>query len=436
MSEQFSLSDTQPIGRRLSAYCNRPGTLSGASAANAGAGEGLGRVAGRNVLSEASEVKSRLHAEPVDDAFLIPKVKVLGLGGGGSNAVNRMIELGVQGVEYIAANTDQQALASCLAPVKVQLGPQVTRGLGAGGDPRIGQAAAMESSKALAEALQGADMVFLTAGMGGGTGTGSIGVAAEIARELGAVVIAVVTLPFGFEMSRRSRNALEGVRALQPNAHTLITVPNDRLLQIVPQDVSLEVAFRLADDVLRQGIQGIAELITRPGLINVDFANVKAMMMRGGGALMSIGLGEGPDKAKDAIEQALHHPLLEIDSLEEATGVLVDITGGEDLTLHEVGEALTGLRERLSPDTELILGAGNDDTLTGRAQAIMIITGLAAQSVSAAALGATAVKTTVAPATVAGATAPAAPVAIAGFPAPPEDLDIPAFMRRRPASVG
>ncbi|HEY44915.1 MAG TPA: cell division protein FtsZ [Anaerolineae bacterium] len=309
------------------------------------------------------------------------RIKVLGLGGGGSNAVNRMIEFGLPGVDFIAANTDRQALVSSLAPCQIQLGPRVTRGLGAGGDPQIGAAAAMESSREIFNALKQADMVFITAGMGGGTGTGAAPIAAEIARELGAVVIAVVTLPFAFEMTRRAQAALEGVKKLQPYTHTLITVPNDRLLQIVPQDLSLEIAFRLADDVLRQGVQGIAELITRPGLINVDFSHIRQLMMNGGGAFMSIGLGEGPEKTKAAIHQALHHPLLEVDSLEEASGVLVHYTGGEDLTLHEIGEAVEELRESLAPDTDLILGATSEEVMTGRAQVILIITGIGARPI-------------------------------------------------------
>jgi cell division protein FtsZ len=311
------------------------------------------------------------------------KIKVLGLGGGGSNAINRMIDLGLTGVDFIAANTDRQALASSLAPQRLQLGPRVTRGLGAGGDPRIGRAAAMESSRELSAALDKADMVFITAGMGGGTGTGAAPIAAEIARELGAVVIAVVTMPFAFEMKRRAHNALEGVRELQPHTHTLITVPNDRLLQIIPRDLSLEVAFRLADDVLRQGVQGITELITRPGLINVDFAHVRQLMINGGGAFMAIGLGEGSEKASAALQQALHHPLLEMNSLEQATGVLVHYTGGEDLTLFEVGEAVTELRGSLSSDTDLILGATTENTMTGRAQVILIVTGIGGRPLTA-----------------------------------------------------
>jgi cell division protein FtsZ len=292
-----------------------------------------------------------------------------------------MIEFGLPGVDFIAANTDKQALVSSLAPCQIQLGPRLTRGLGAGGDPQVGAAAAIESSREIANALRNADMVFITAGMGGGTGTGAAPVAAEIARELGAVVIAVVTLPFAFEMNRRAQAASEGVVQLHPHTHTLITVPNDRLLQIVPEDLSLEIAFRLADDVLRQGIQGIAELITRPGLINVDFAHIRQLMLNGGGAYMSIGLGEGEEKAHSAIQQALHHPLIELDSIDQASGVLVHYTGGEDLTLHEVGEAVGEFREALAPDTDLILGATSEESMTGRAQVILIITGIGGRPV-------------------------------------------------------
>jgi cell division protein FtsZ len=344
-----------------------------------------------------------------------PSIKVLGLGGAGSNAVNRMIELGLSGVEFIAANTDKQALASCLAPTRIQLGPHSTRGLGAGGDPRVGAAAAMESSREIAQALRGAHMVFITAGMGGGTGTGAAPLAAEIARELGAVVIAIVTMPFSFEMGKRGQNAAEGIKQLQPYAHTLITVPNDRLLQVAPRDLSLEIAFRLADDVLRQGVQGMAELLTKPGLINVDFAHVHRLMMQGGGALMSIGLGEGSNRVSAAIHQALRHPLLQIDSWDQASGVLVHFTGGADLALHEIGEAVNELRASLSPEVDIILGASTDASMMGRAQVIMIVTGIGARAVVAPANRAPAVEEKTAPANL------------------PDggDLDIPAFLRRR-----
>lgn len=314
----------------------------------------------------------------------MPVIKVIGLGGGGSNAVDRMIQIGLEEVEFIAANTDQQSLEGSLASIKLQLGPRVTRGLGAGGDPRAGAAAAMESSRELGQLVKDADLVFLTAGMGGGTGTGSIPVVAEIAREAGALVIAVVTLPFGFEMNRRARNAIAGVRKLQPHANTLITVPNDRLLQIAPQDLSLEVAFRLADDVLRQGVQGVAEVVTKAGLINVDFSNVRRLLETGGGSLLSIGMGKGRDKAHAAIHQALHHPLVELEGLETATGLLLHFTGGEDLTLHEIGDAVSALRAALPEQSDLVLGASTEPSMAGRAQAILIVTGIGAHTLPVA----------------------------------------------------
>jgi len=354
-------------------------------------------------------------SKPVQSVIGKANVKVLGLGGGGSNAVDRMIQLGLRGVDFIAANTDAQALSSSFAPTHIQLGPRVTRGLGAGGDPKTGAAAAMESSREIAEALAGSDMVFITSGMGGGTGTGAAPIAAEIAREVGAVVIAVVTMPFTFEMNRRAQNALEGVRQLQPHTHTMITVPNDRLLQVVPRDLSLEVAFRLADDVLRQGVQGIAELITRPGLINVDFAHIRQLMLTGGGAYMAIGLGEGLAKADDAIEQAITHPLLDFDNIEQASGVLVHFTGGEDLTLFEIGESVTSLRERLAPEVDIILGATTEPAMTGRAQVIMIFTGVGGKPIQ----------------TEEGVVQIQSPIPVDVV----EDLDLPTFLRRR-AQVG
>jgi cell division protein FtsZ len=339
-------------------------------------------------MESASNHAQAIDANEAAESFAVsrPKIKVLGLGGGGSNAVNRMIELGLDGVDFIAANTDHQALASSLAPIRLQIGPRVTRGLGAGGDPRSGTAAAMESAREIAAALHGADMVFITAGMGGGTGTGAAPVAAEIAREMGIVVVAIVTMPFAFEMNRRSQNALEGVKKLQPHAHTMITVPNDRLLQIVPHDLSLEVAFRLADDVLRQGVQGVSELVTTPGLINVDFSNVRELLLHGGGALMAIGIGEGETKSQDAVQQALHHPLLKVDSLEQASGVLVHFTGGDDLTLFEVGDAVSQLREQMNEQADVILGATTDPTMNGRAQAILIVTGIGGRPLPSAAI--------------------------------------------------
>jgi cell division protein FtsZ len=305
-----------------------------------------------------------------------PVLKVLGLGGGGCNAVNRMIELGLGGVEFIAANTDNQALKNSLAPVKIQLGPRVTRGLGAGGIPKIGHAAAEESYRELEAALDGASMIFLTAGMGGGTGTGAISVAAEAAQAVGAVTIAIVTTPFSFEMGRRQKNADEGLKLLRPHTNTLIAIPNDRLLEIAPRNLPMDVAFRLADDVLRQSVQGITELITQPGLINVDFAHIRRLMKLGGGALMSIGYGQGENKAQAAINQSLHHPLLDSVSLENAVGIIVNFTGGEDLTLLEVSEALLRLQSQANPETEIVMGVIQDERMQGRTQVILVATGL------------------------------------------------------------
>ena len=308
----------------------------------------------------------------------IPVLKVMGLGGGGCNAINRMIELGIDGVEFLAANTDYQALQTSLASQKIQLGPDITRGLGAGGNPEIGLQAAEESERAIAEALEGADMVFLTAGMGGGTGTGSIPVAARIARSMGAVTIAIVTSPFSFEMGRRQRNANQGLVKLAQHTDTLIAIPNDRLLMVAPRDLPLEVAFRLADDVLRQAVQGITELITEPGMINVDFAHVRRLMEIGGGAFMSIGHGKGLTKARNAVEQALDHPLLEEISIDQAAGIIANFTGGDDLTLFEVSEVLNDLHSRVGDQAEIVFGISCDERMQGRAQVILVITGLGA----------------------------------------------------------
>lgn len=318
----------------------------------------------------------------------LPVLKVIGLGGGGCNAINRMIELGMSGVEFIAANTDHQALKSCMASTKIQLGPHSTRGLGAGGIPSVGEAAAEESYRELSSALSGADMVFLTAGMGGGTGTGSIPIAARVARSLGAVTIAIVTTPFSFELGRRQKNSSQGLAKLRQYTDTLITVPNDRLLYVAPKDLPLDMAFRLADDVLRQGIQGIAELITETGLINVDFSHIRRLMTLGGGSLMSIGYGQGANKAKQAVEQALHHPLLESVSLDCAAGMIVNFTGGSDLTFYEVADALSFLQEEAGNKAEIIPGVTNDERMEDRAQVILIITGLGGTPIEATLSGA------------------------------------------------
>ncbi|HAY85890.1 MAG TPA: cell division protein FtsZ [Chloroflexi bacterium] len=316
------------------------------------------------------------------DSTRQPVLKVFGLGGGGGNAVNRMIALGLKGVKFVAANTDHQDLASNLAPIKIQLGPRSTRGLGAGGNPEIGRIAAEESHKEIRAALEGTDMVFLTAGMGGGTGTGSIGVVGRIAKEMGIVTIAVVTTPFSFEVGRRQANARDGLAALRPNTDTLIAIPNDRLLynDQWSQNISLETAFQLADDVLRQAVMGISELVTEPGIINVDFSHIREVMRRGGGALMTIGQASGEEKALKAINQALNHPLLETINLENAAGVIANFTGSQDLSLYDIGEALGHIQNMAGKDVDVILGFNNDNRLDDKVQVILVVTGLGAQT--------------------------------------------------------
>ena len=306
----------------------------------------------------------------------LPKIVVLGLGGGGSNAINRMIESGMQGVTFIAANTDAQSLANNLAPNKIQLGPKSTRGLGAGGLPVVGENAAEESTRELASLLHGADMVFLTAGMGGGTGTGSIPIAAKVAKASGAVTIAIVTRPFSFELGRRQRNAEEGLAKLKEYTDTLIVIPNDKLIEIAPRDLPLEMAFTLADDVLRQGVQGISELITETGLINVDFSHIKNIMTRGGGALMAIGTGSGPNKVQQAIEKALHHPLLDDIDLYTATGMIANFTGSNDMSFKDVTEALHTLQQATGSHADIIPGIITDPRMEDRVQLILIVTGI------------------------------------------------------------
>ena len=305
-------------------------------------------------------------------------IKVMGLGGGGANAIDRMIQFGIQGVEFIAANTDLQALEKSLAPARLLLGKNSRRGLGAGGDPRNGEIAAEESIHQIRQGLSGADLVFLTAGMGGGTGTGAIPVAARVARELGAITVAIVTAPFTFEASKRAQNARAGIAQLREHCHSLIVVPNDKLLAIAERTVTFTDALRVADEVLRQGVQGLAELITRPSLINVDFANICAMMQMPGGAFLAMGNGKGPHKVADAVNQMLNHKLLDADTLTQASGVLVHFTGGNDLSLHEINQAISMIRQSISDDALFVMGAMTDETMTGRAQVILVATGVGA----------------------------------------------------------
>jgi cell division protein FtsZ len=302
------------------------------------------------------------------------RIKVIGVGGGGQNAVNRMIEEGIEGVEFISTNTDAQALSLSRAPVRVRLGDKLTRGLGAGGDPEIGRKAAEESADELYNVLKGADMVFVTCGMGGGTGTGAAPVVAQVAKECGALTIGVVTRPFTFEGGRRSQSSEAGISKMKEHAHTLICIPNDRLLQIADKKSSLQDAFRLADDVLRQGIQGISELITVPGLINLDFADVRAIMSEGGAALMAVGRGSGDDRAKNAAEQAISSQLLDI-TIDGARGVLFNVTGGSNLTLFEVNQAAAIIRETAHPDVNMIFGAVIDPEMGDEVRVTVIATG-------------------------------------------------------------
>ncbi len=301
-------------------------------------------------------------------------IKVVGVGGGGCNAVERMIKEGLQGVEFIAINTDAQALMLSSAPTRVRIGEKLTRGLGSGGNPEQGRKAAEESQEALYNVLRGADMVFVTGGMGGGTGTGAASIIAQIGRELGALTIGVVTRPFAFEGSRRIQVAEAGIEKLKEQADTLIVIPNDRLLQIVDKHANLQDAFRIADDVLRQGVQGISELITVPGLINLDFADVRTIMSEGGAALMAVGTGRGEERAKMAAEQAISSQLLDI-TIDGARGILFNVTGGPDLTLYEVNQAAAIIKETAHPDVNLIFGAVIDQNMSDEVRVTVIATG-------------------------------------------------------------
>ncbi len=302
-------------------------------------------------------------------------IKVIGVGGGGCNAVNRMIEAGIQGVEFIAMNTDTQVLDNSKASKKIQLGPNLSRGLGAGGNPEVGKAAAEESKNEIRKVIEGADMVFVTAGMGGGTGTGASPVIADLSREVGAVTIAIVTRPFQFEGPRRRRMSEDGVTSLIGRVDTMITIPNDRLMDVVERKTSLQDAFRVADDVLRQGVQGISDIITIPGQINVDFADVKAVMVNAGPALMGIGYGVGEHRALQAAEQATSSPLLE-QTINGARGLLVNISSGEDLTLSEVSEAMDYIHSLCDPeDANIFFGTVVDPRLEGEVRITVLATG-------------------------------------------------------------
>ncbi len=369
-------------------------------------------------------------------------IRVVGVGGGGSNAVNRMIDENIVGVDFIAVNTDQQALMGSKARQRIAIGDRTTRGLGSGGDPEVGFKAAEESLDDLHTVLQGSDMVFVTAGMGGGTGTGATPIVAKVARELGALSIGVVTRPFTFEGAQRSRTAEAGIEQLKEHVDTLIVIPNDRLLEAADKRISLIDSFGLADDVLRQGIQGISELITVPGLINLDFADVKTIMSLGGAALMAVGHGSGEDRAREAAEKALSSHLLDV-TIDGARGILFNVTGGPNMSLYEINQAASIIRETAHPDVNLIFGAVIDENMGDEIRITVIATGFEhnmplvrpmarpmAQSSNRDVPNQPPVRESVS----VGASAKQ-PSNDKGTQAPPDyrisDLDIPAFLRKR-----
>jgi cell division protein FtsZ len=303
------------------------------------------------------------------------KIRVIGIGGGGGNALNRMIDAGIEGVDFIAVNTDQQALGANKAPIKIQIGPQLTKGLGSGGHPEVGKQAAMEDTERLLEILEGSDMVFLTAGLGGGTGTGATPIIANLATELDILCLAISTLPFGFEGRIRSRQAVEGLNDLKAAVDTVIAIPNDRLLQTVGPDTPIQDAFKLADDILRQAVQGVSDLITKPGLINLDFADVKAIMKGMGVAFMGTGVASGENRAVEAANKAISSPLLVDTSIDGARGVLINITGGRDVTLHEISKASELVHKMAHPEANIIFGTVIDPGAKDAVKVTVIATG-------------------------------------------------------------
>ncbi|HEY7792687.1 MAG TPA: cell division protein FtsZ [Gaiellaceae bacterium] len=328
------------------------------------------------VIEPLPEPAPRLeYAVPRDSASYLAVIRVVGVGGAGLNAVNRMIDAGISQVEFVAVNTDMQQLQLSDAAVKIHIGRELTQGLGSGADPEIGRRAAEESYDAIKNALRGSDMVFVTAGEGGGTGSGAAPVVARISRELGALTVGIVTTPFRFEGSRRKASSDQGVEELRAACDTVIVIPNDRLLEVLDRSTSMLDAFKIADDVLRQGVQGITDLITMPGLINLDFADVRTVMRDAGSALMGIGYATGEDRAKQAAERALKSPLIDTEIV-GARGILLSIAGGEDLTLLEVNDAAEAVRQAATDDTNIIFGATVDDRLTGQVWVTVVATGL------------------------------------------------------------
>jgi cell division protein FtsZ len=382
-------------------------------------------------LSQSSNVKG-MSGEESRSGEIVPgsvaKIKVIGVGGGGGNAVNRMVVSDVSGIEFWSINTDAQALTLSAANHCLQMGQKLTRGLGAGGNPAIGQKAAEESRDEIAAALENSDLVFITAGMGGGTGTGAAPIVAEVAKEVGALTVGVVTRPFTFEGRRRTSQAEEGIAALQSRVDTLIIIPNDKLLSVISEQTPVQEAFRVADDILRQGVQGISDIITIPGLVNVDFADVRAVMADAGSALMGIGIGSGKSRAREAAIASISSPLLE-SSIEGARGVVFNITGGTDLTLHEVNAAAEIIYEVVDPEANIIFGAVIDDRMQGEIRITVIATGFTGDTRPQAMSKPTPVRRPVAPPPVGPGPAPT-PTEPKGKPSS-GGLDIPEFLQRR-----
>ncbi|MDP6823610.1 MAG: cell division protein FtsZ [Dehalococcoidia bacterium] len=356
---------------------------------------------------DSNDMNARIEA--TEDNIGIAKIKVVGVGGGGSNAVSRMYRDRLAEVEYITVNTDAQALVRSDVPVRLRIGDETARGLGVGGDPEKGQACAEESRDEVREVLEGADMVFIAAGMGGGTGTGAAPIVAETAREMGALTVGVVTQPFAFEGRRRAKHAEEGIARLKDKVDTLITIPNDRLLIICDEEVTMESGFRMADNILRQGVQSIAELVTVAGEINLDFADIKAVMSNAGPAWMAIGSGSGDTRAIDAAEEAIQSPLLDV-SLEGARGVIFNITGGSDLTINEVHQASEVISQVVDPEANIIFGMVTDMKMENEVKLTIIATGFPAEDGSISLADADTVS------------------------ADASDLDIPPFLRHHPAA--
>ncbi len=328
----------------------------------------------RAVVADAERQRRPALSPGAESSAYLAVIRVVGVGGAGVNAINRMIESGIRGVEFLAVNTDAQQLAMSDAAVKIAIGQQLTEGLGSGADPDTGRRAAEESDEAIRRALRGSDLVFVAAGEGGGTGTGAAPVVARIARELGALTVGIVTTPFGFEGSRRAAQAHDGIVRMQRNVDTLVSIPNDRLLQVLDRRTSMVEAFRVADDILRQGVQGICDLITTPGLINLDFADVRTIMRDAGSALMGIGMAGGPNRARDAARRAVTSPLVG-HGIHGATGILLSVAGGDTLSLHEAMEIAEVVREAASSDANIIFGATVDESLGDQVWVTVIATG-------------------------------------------------------------